>query len=404
MGCLFTHAQTNSHSRLTELQLPFRNRDTYISQAERYLRNYYEQLLLNVQNGMVQESFIRNHMSADQKRYMPEFLLRPLGIGQYIQPDQYLLEQDKQFTAFNLDNLQLKVDKIIINNDDFFMSSLVSCYIIAEYDLTLEDNGRTLYKRRCKAYCLFPNISAYIDVRLLQVEPLYDIEPYDSQADNTPPDNYKDNLELIVNKAEQGYAEAQNVLGDFYLLGIGLETRPDIAYQLYKSAAEKGHKDALSNLAYCLELGLGVNKDVILALKLYEEAANKGSVWAVKRLGDIYFDGKIVTGNIDTAADWYSIAANSGDKTAKSNVMELMKPKCRDLHRVLRKESVYSISRLYGIQEHELIKANPEIKDRKLKRGKLLCIPNAVEYKITRTDKCLYDKDIKELIKKVNAL
>lgn len=392
MGCLFTHAQTNSNSRLTELQLPFRNRDTYISQAERYLRNYYEQLLLNVQNGMVQESFIRNHMAADQKRYMPEFLLRPLGIGQYIQPDQYLLELDKQFTAFNLDNLQFKVDKIIINNDDFFMSSLVSCYIIAEYDLTLEDNGRTLYKRRCKAYCLFPNISAYIDVRLLQVEPLYDIEPYrekmESRAVNTTHDNYTDNIELIVNKAEQGDAEAQNMLGDFYLLGIGVETRPDMAYQLYRSAAEKGHKDALSNLAYCLELGLGVNQNVTLALKLYKEAAYKGSVWAVKRLGDIYFDGKIVTGNIDTAADWYAIAADSGDKTAKSNVLELMKPQCRYMHKILRKETVYSISKLYGIQEQELIKANPEIKDRKLKRGKFLCIPNTgLEYKIIRTEK-----------------
>lgn len=56
-----------------------------------------------------------------------------------------------------------------------------------------------------------------------------------------------------------------------------------------------------------------------------------------------------------------------------------LKPNCRDMHRVERKETVYSISRMYGITEAELIAANPEIKDKKLKKGKYLCIPYAKE-------------------------
>ena len=56
---------------------------------------------------------------------------------------------------------------------------------------------------------------------------------------------------------------------------------------------------------------------------------------------------------------------------------EPLKPNCRDMHRVQRKETIYSISKLYGITEEELIAANPELRTKKLKRGKFICIPYA---------------------------
>ena len=49
---------------------------------------------------------------------------------------------------------------------------------------------------------------------------------------------------------------------------------------------------------------------------------------------------------------------------------------CREMHKVKRKETIFSISRQYGISEKELIDANPELKKSKLKRGKYLCIPH----------------------------
>ena len=50
--------------------------------------------------------------------------------------------------------------------------------------------------------------------------------------------------------------------------------------------------------------------------------------------------------------------------------------RCKEMHKVERKETVFSIARKYGITEQELLDANPEISDaKKLKRGKLLCIP-----------------------------
>ena len=64
---------------------------------------------------------------------------------------------------------------------------------------------------------------------------------------------------------------------------------------------------------------------------------------------------------------------------------ETLKPNCRDMHRVERKETVYSICKQYGITEEELLAANPEIKNKKLKKGKFLCIPYPKETATTST-------------------
>ena len=49
---------------------------------------------------------------------------------------------------------------------------------------------------------------------------------------------------------------------------------------------------------------------------------------------------------------------------------------CRTEHQVKRKENIYRISRMYGITEAELVKANPELRDRKMRVGEVLCIPH----------------------------
>ena len=50
---------------------------------------------------------------------------------------------------------------------------------------------------------------------------------------------------------------------------------------------------------------------------------------------------------------------------------------CKTEHHVKRKENIYRISRMYGITELELINANPELRERKLRRGETICIPYA---------------------------
>ena len=49
--------------------------------------------------------------------------------------------------------------------------------------------------------------------------------------------------------------------------------------------------------------------------------------------------------------------------------------RCRTEHLVKRKENIYRISRMYGISELELVNANPELRERKMRIGEVLCIP-----------------------------
>ena len=114
----------------------------------------------------------------------------------------------------------------------------------------------------------------------------------------------------------------------------------------------------------------------------------------------------------ETASDANAQSQKQQEVLAQEvNKEEPLKPKCRDMHKIKRKETVYSISRMYNITEEELIAANPEIKGKKLKRGKFLCIPyskketaqstNKIEPNSdsTLTDAQLFDKNKKEVRK-----
>lgn len=68
---------------------------------------------------------------------------------------------------------------------------------------------------------------------------------------------------------------------------------------------------------------------------------------------------------------------SAGETKANAPVPDT-KPQKEDwqtMHKVQRRETIYSISREYGITEEELIAANPELKEGKLKRGTFLFIP-----------------------------
>ena len=63
--------------------------------------------------------------------------------------------------------------------------------------------------------------------------------------------------------------------------------------------------------------------------------------------------------------------------TEQSNIQGPVVPRCKEMHKVKRKETIFSVSREYGISEEELIAANPELK-KGMKKGQLLCIPYPV--------------------------
>lgn len=81
----------------------------------------------------------------------------------------------------------------------------------------------------------------------------------------------------------------------------------------------------------------------------------------------------------------------TNNRVNNSQILGPVQPRCRDMHKVKRKETVFSISREYGISEAELIAANPELKgENKIKKGSLLCIP----YPSAQTSPSTQPKDI----------
>ncbi len=69
------------------------------------------------------------------------------------------------------------------------------------------------------------------------------------------------------------------------------------------------------------------------------------------------------------------IGKQQGGTSAQTDKVVSTETKCKTEHIVKRKENIYRISRMYGITEMELINANPELRERKLKRGETICIP-----------------------------
>ncbi len=67
------------------------------------------------------------------------------------------------------------------------------------------------------------------------------------------------------------------------------------------------------------------------------------------------------------------------ETVTETNIPPIQGPvqsRCKEMHKVKRKETVYSISREYGISESELLAANPELKgENNIKKGTFLCIP-----------------------------
>ena len=87
-------------------------------------------------------------------------------------------------------------------------------------------------------------------------------------------------FEMLLKRAEEGDAEAQNELGDCYYYGEKVEENKDQAFIWYKKAAEQGDADAQYSLGWCYENGEGVVRDAQQALMWYKKSAENGNTEA----------------------------------------------------------------------------------------------------------------------------
>ena len=127
-------------------------------------------------------------------------------------------------------------------------------------------------------------------------------------------------IQSIQERANQGYAAAQNNLGLCYKKGVGVGQDLQKAVELYTAAANQGCVAAQNNLGTCYQLGLGIDKDSQKAVELYTVAANQGCVAAQNNLGTFYNHGLGIDKDSQKAFEFYTLSANQGYSAAQSHL------------------------------------------------------------------------------------
>jgi TPR repeat protein len=118
-----------------------------------------------------------------------------------------------------------------------------------------------------------------------------------------------DGVKEFISLAEQGDAEAQNILG-----GKEVVERNYIeGLRWFRLAAEKGNAEAQNNLGRMFLKGHGVTngiEDVEEAILWFKKSAEQGNVEAQFNLGLMFYEGKDVTQDIEEAMLWFKKAAD----------------------------------------------------------------------------------------------
>ena len=102
-------------------------------------------------------------------------------------------------------------------------------------------------------------------------------------------------VEAVVQAAEQGDAKAQNDLGLMYLEGRGVTQDETEAANWFRKAAEQGYVDAQHKLGWMYEWGQGVLEDRAEAATWYRKAAEQGDAVAQYKLGWMYAAAAVKT-------------------------------------------------------------------------------------------------------------
>ncbi len=138
--------------------------------------------------------------------------------------------------------------------------------------------------------------------------------------ENKKIDEFINNHQELIRKAEQGDSEAMCTLGEGYQKGWGIASDFSKAVTWFSKAAEKGNPKAQYELAICYANGTGVPTNRETERLLYEQSAKQGYAPAQYNLGVCFDKGIGVTQNHKMAVYWYSKAAEQGDSTAQSNL------------------------------------------------------------------------------------
>ncbi|MBQ4344809.1 MAG: sel1 repeat family protein [Muribaculaceae bacterium] len=100
-----------------------------------------------------------------------------------------------------------------------------------------------------------------------------------------------DSVMDIMQRAKDGDADCQNVVGNWYFEGKHVDQSYATAAKWWSNAAANGSVDAIGNLGICYHFGLGVECDTVKAKGLYIKSIEKGSLDLFEVLAEVGEDG-----------------------------------------------------------------------------------------------------------------
>lgn len=117
----------------------------------------------------------------------------------------------------------------------------------------------------------------------------------------------------LIQRAEQGDAEAQYTLGHRYYTGDGVQRYGAEGIKWWRLAAKQGHAESQHDLGQAYYDGIGVAQDYVEAVKWYRLAAEQGNAKDQYSLGVMYDSGQGVAQDLVQAHMWLSLAVSTAN-------------------------------------------------------------------------------------------
>lgn len=132
--------------------------------------------------------------------------------------------------------------------------------------------------------------------------------------------NIREAFRLLYQAALNGKSspESQKILGQSFLVGLAAPKNYPEAVRWYQEASNNGDRDAQNELAFLYFVGHGVIQDPAKAFDLFEKAARSGLAIAQYNLGIMWYTGNGVD-KVDLVQSyaWFNMAAANGYQDAE---------------------------------------------------------------------------------------
>ncbi|MBC8209574.1 MAG: sel1 repeat family protein [Gammaproteobacteria bacterium] len=142
--------------------------------------------------------------------------------------------------------------------------------------------------------------------------------------------NYAQAKTICLQAAEQGFAEAQTLLGEMYDRGLGVEVNAAEVKKWWQLASQQSYLPAQNLLALKFYYGgdvfgpqPGWSQDFQQAAAIWQLSAGRGVASSQFMLGEIYLRGQGVETDLAESYAWFSLALQGGYKLATDSLIEL---------------------------------------------------------------------------------